>query len=198
MNISWKTDINEPKVGSLLRLTGLINPLLSVYNFRRSMDLVCLWISIENTFQGHITFKLTGTLYGAWPVTVLTGRLPHSPGTSPSGWCPARGTASGSAHPDSRRGGCRGCRRGSWPAAPAPARRPSPSGPELRLQWGKETRKRVKGHEGPQVHPTPDTRTGPQRVANRGKVRLHSECLSWAYKKCLSENEYVLWYHSLI
>ena len=187
------------------------------------MDLVCLWISIENTFQSRITFKLTDPLYRAWPVTCAPGTpaaltwnatfwlmscvtshlcsrdsCRHSPGTSPSGWCPARGTASGSAHPHSRRGGCRGCRRGSWPAAPAPARRPSRSGPELRLQWGEETRKRFKGYEGPQVHPTPDTRTGPQWVPTRGKVRLHSKCLSRAYKKCLSENEYVLWYHSSI
>lgn len=160
---------------------------------------MCLWISTESALQGHITFKLTDPLCGMWSChSCSRDSRHHSPGMSPSGWCPALGTALGSAHPRSRRGGCRGCRRGSWPPAPAPARRPSRSGPELRLQWGGETRKRVKGHEGPQVHPTPNTRTGPQRVPTRGKVHLHSECLSPAYKKCLSEHEYELWYHSSI
>ena len=187
----------KPEVGSLLRLTGLINPLLSVYNFRRPMELLSAY---ESRLKARC--KVTSPLYSlilfaARDPVPCAHRTPcRSPGTSPAGLCPARGTASGSARPHSRRGGCRGCHRGSWPTAPAPARRPSRSGPELQLQWGQETRQRVKGHERPQVHPTPDMdRTA--AAPSRGKVHLHSGYLSRAHKKCLSENEYVLWHHSL-
>lgn len=157
MNLHEEQTLKKPKVSSLLRLTGLINLLLSVYTFRRSMDLpVCLWISTESALQSHITFKLTDPLYGMWPCySCSRDSRRHSPGTSPSGWCPALGTASGSAHPRSEEADVEGCRRGSWPPAPAPARRPSRSGPAPAAA-GRETRKRVKGH-GPQVHPTPNT-----------------------------------------
>lgn len=60
----------KPKAGSLLRLTGLINPLLSVYNFRRPMELLS---AVESTLQGDITFVLTDSLRSATPSAVLTG-----------------------------------------------------------------------------------------------------------------------------
>lgn len=186
----------KPKVGSLLRLTGLINPLLSVYNFRRSMEVLCVYESrlkarCKVTLPLHSLILFTAR--DPVPCAHGEGTPRRSPGTSPAGWCPARGTASGSARPRSRRGGCRGCRRGSWPTAPAPARRPSRSGPELRLQWGRETRQRVKGHERPQVLPllAPDIPLlTPDRAAaapGRGEARLPSACSSRAHKKRLSE-----------
>lgn len=114
------------------------------------MDLLCAYESLLKALC-KATLPLNSLILftACDPVAVLR-RTPrrHSPGTSPSGWCPALGTASGSAHPHSLpEGGCRGCREGSWPRS-APARRPSRSGPELQLQRGGETRKRLKGTRG--------------------------------------------------
>lgn len=151
------------------------------------MDLLCAYESLlKALLQGHIvSFKLT--FWSPQHVTlllVLTGLPPahlerhllvdvlHSQN------CFRKRSSS-----PSRRGGCRGCRRGSWPPAPAPARRAQPIRSWAQLQRGGETSSGGEGHEGPQVHPT-NTRTGPQREADQSKVHLHSECLSPAYKKC--------------